>query len=282
MISTATKSLGKGFRRWQRLGPSRQCHRCPRGRVDGTQRLCRCRRQSPTTRTVDASVVVPARDEGARIERTLDSLAAQRFNGSLEVITVASGAETLRVARAHPAVDRVLADARRGGARAARNRGVAGASGMSSCSRTPILSSRRRGFAAITATTPPPEVVGVGGPLRPLENGLRHRACFRVLSDWWYRACWPVGFVQQPGCNCSVRRTTFEAIGGFDDSLGYLEDTDLSLRLRRGDRRVRPYLPVDTSTRRQERVGYGRLCWTYFIGYLEYALPGLSPTREYF
>ncbi|MFB1062496.1 glycosyltransferase family 2 protein [Natrinema sp. H-ect4] len=234
-------------------------------------------------RTVDASVVVPARDEGARIERTLDSLAAQRFNGSLEVITVASGAETLRVARAHPAVDRVLADDRREGPGAARNRGVAGASGdvlLFTDADTVVPPSWVRRHYRHYAT---PEVVGVGGPLRPLENGLRHRACFRVLSDWWYRACWPVGFVQQPGCNCSVRRTTFEAIGGFDDSLGYLEDTDLSLRLRReGTVAYDHTCPVDTSTRRQERVGYGRLCWTYLVGYLEYALPGLSPTREYF
>ncbi len=128
-----------------------------------------------------------------------------------------------------------------------------------------------------------PSVRGVGGPLRPLEDGLRHRACFHVLSDWWYRACWPVGFVQQPGPNCSVRRTAFERIGGFDESLRFLEDTDLSLRLHRDGTVVDDHTcPVATSTRRQQRVGYGRLFATYLLGYLEYALPGRSPSKPYF
>lgn len=230
-----------------------------------------------------ASVIVPARDEEHRLERTLDSLATQTFDGRLEVIIVASGAKTVRVARAHPAVDRVLVDDHREGPGPARNRGAAVAAGdvlLFTDADTVVSPSWVRRHYRHYAT---PEVVGVGGPLRPLENGFRHRVLFRVLSDWWYRACWPIGFVQQPGCNCSVRRTTFEAIGGFDDSLGYLEDTDLSLRLRReGAVAYDHTCLVDTSARRQKRVGYGRLCWTYLVGYLEYVLPGLSPTRDYF
>ncbi|ELY64531.1 glycosyltransferase [Natrinema versiforme] len=231
----------------------------------------------------DASVVVPAREEGSRLERTLDSLAAQLFNGRLEVIVVASGATTERVARAHPAVDRVLVDDRRAGPGPARNLGAAVAGGevVLFTDADTVVPPRwvRRHYRHYAA----PEVVGVGGPLRPLEGGLRHRALFRVLSDWWYRACWPVGFVQQAGCNCSVRRTAFETIGGFDDDLRFLEDTDLSLRLAREGPVVYDHTcPVETSARRQGRVGYARLFWTYLVGYLEYALPGSSPTRDYF
>lgn len=231
----------------------------------------------------EVTVVVPARDDGQRLERTLESLAAQTFAGRFEVIVVASGAKTVAVARGHSIVDRVLRDGRDAGPGPARNRGAAAADGdillFTDADTVVPPSWVRRHYRHYTAS----EVVGVGGPLRPLEDSLRHRALFRVLSDWWYRACWPAGFVQQPGCNCSVRRSAFEAIGGFDGSLGYLEDTDLSLRLRRAGTVVFDHTcPVETSARRQERAGYGPLFWTYLVGYLEYALPGRSPSREYF
>ncbi|SEP89658.1 glycosyltransferase [Natrinema salaciae] len=232
---------------------------------------------------LDASVVVPARDEEPRLERTLDSLAAQAYDGRLEVIIVATGTETARVARAHPTVDRALIDDRGAGPGPARNRGAAAAGGdvlLFTDADTVVPPSWVRRHCRHYAAG---DVVGVGGPLRPLEDGVRHRVLFRLLSDWWYRVSWPVGFVQQPGCNCSVRRTAFDAVGGFDDSLGFLEDTDLSLRLRREGAVVYDRAcPVDTSARRQERVGYGSLFWTYLVGYLAYAVPGRSPSRDYF
>ncbi|MFP8957958.1 glycosyltransferase [Natrialbaceae archaeon A-CW3] len=129
------------------------------------------------------------------------------------------------------------------------------------------------------------DVVGVGGPLDPLEAGLRHRVCFRFLSDWWYRVSWPLGFVQQPGPNCSVRRVAFERCGGFDESLAFLEDTDLSLRLRRdGDGEIvyDSGCRVETSVRRQEREGYGGLFLTYARGYLAYFVPGMTTPVDYF
>ena len=232
---------------------------------------------------VDASVVVPARGEGSRLERTLDSLVAQTFDGRFEVVVVASGTRTVAVARAHPVVDRVLIDDSREGPGRARNRGVAAASGdvlLFTDADTVVPPTWVRRHRRQYAT---PAVVGVGGPLRPLSDDLRHRALFRLLSDWWYRVSWPVGFVQQPGPNCSVRRSAFEAVGGFDESLPFLEDTDLSLRLREAGPVVYdPECPVRTSVRRHERTGYLRLFLVYLVGYLEYALPGRSPTREYF
>ncbi len=231
----------------------------------------------------DASVVVPAHDEGDRLDRTLDALAAQRFDGRLEVIVVASGETTVTVARERSVVDRVLVDDCGAGPGPARNRGATAADGdvvLFTDADTVVPPTWVRRHWRHYAT---PEVVGVGGPLRPLESDVRHRVSFRVLSDWWYRACWPVGFVQQPGPNCSVRRTAFEAVDGFDESLGFLEDTDLSLRLAREGTVVYDHTcPVETSARRQERVGYARLFLCYLAGYLEYAAPGRSPTRDHF
>lgn len=229
-----------------------------------------------------ASVVVPAREEG-HLERTLDSLADQVFDGSLEVVVVANGPATLAAAREHSITDRVLVDERENGPGTARNRGAAVTTGellLFTDADTVVppewVRRHRRHYAT-------PSVVGVGGPFRPLTDAIRHRALFRVLSDWWYRVSWPVGFVQQPGCNCSVRRSAFEAIDGFDESLSFLEDTDLSLRLREEGQVVYDHTcPVETSARRQREEGYLPLFLAYCVGYLEYVIPGLSPTRAHF
>lgn len=229
-----------------------------------------------------ASVIVPAREE-RRVERTLDSLAAQDCAIAYEVIVVAADEPTLDRARAHPAVDRAIVDGVGDGPGRARNLGAAAADGdllaftdADTVVPRAWLRRHRRHYANQA-------VVGVGGPLRPLEGDWRHRVAFRLLSDWWYRASWPIGFVQQPGCNCSVRRETFEAIGGFDESLSFVEDTDLSLRLKRDGLVVYDHrCPVATSARRQEREGYLPLFLAYAKGYLEYVQPGRKPTRDHF
>lgn len=230
-----------------------------------------------------ASVIVPARDEGDLLARTLDSLAAQCGAIAYEVIVVAAGDDgTIAAARDHPATDRVVVDDRRDGAGRARNAGAAVADGdllLFTDADTVVPPSWVRRHRRHYANA---EVAGVGGPMRPLEGGVRHRIAFRVLSDWWYRLSWPVGFVQQPGCNCSVRREAFEAIGGFDESLPFVEDTELSLRL--ADRGTVVYdrrCPVWTSARRQAAEGYGSLFFAYLIGYVECFLLGRTPSREY-
>ncbi|MFP9060484.1 glycosyltransferase [Natrialbaceae archaeon A-chndr2] len=242
----------------------------------------------------DVSVIIPAKGEGCRLEHTLDSIDEQQFVGAVEVIVVACGDATIEVAKRHAVVDCALeetepastgtaTDATERGPGQARNRGVRTATGN-------ILL-----FTDADTVVPPtwiqdhyrhyltPSVVGVGGPLEPLGCQLRHRLCFRVLSDWWYRVSWPVGFVQQPGPNCSVRRSAFEKVDGFDESLPFLEDTDLSLRLRSAGVLVYDRTcPVRTATRRQRRVGYLGLFITYLFGYLAYFCPGLSPADSYF
>ncbi|GAB3028241.1 glycosyltransferase family 2 protein [Natronobiforma cellulositropha] len=235
---------------------------------------------------VTVSVVVPAREEADSLAPTLDSLAAQRLpdGWTLEVIVVACGDDgTLEVARDHPAADRVLEDDVRTGAGPARNQGAAVARGDVLAFTDADTVVAPWWVRAHTSHYADPQVVGVGGPLRPLEGGLVDRLLFRVLSDLWYRVSWSVGFVQQSGNNCSVRREAFEAVAGFDESLAFLEDTDLSMRLRERGRVVyEPRVPVWTSVRRQHREGYGGLFLAYAVAYCSYALVGTVPDVGYF
>ncbi|MFC7231311.1 glycosyltransferase [Saliphagus sp. GCM10025308] len=116
---------------------------------------------------VSASVVVPAKAEGVRLEATLDSLSAQRFDGDLEVVVVANGAETIAVARGHAVVDRVLRDEFGSRSEESRNGAEKTAPGPpthetavrderpATCSVSPTQtpSFRRRGYATTAVTT---------------------------------------------------------------------------------------------------------------------------------
>lgn len=231
---------------------------------------------------VIVSVIVPSHNDAHRLERTLDSLQNQDVRVAYEVVVVGDR-ESCTVAREHRIVDRVVWDDRSDGPGAARNQGAAVSNGdllLFTDADTVVPSTWIRAHRRHYVTR---EVVCVGGPLRPLEGGIRHRLLFRLLSDWWYRVSWPVGFVQVAGPNCSVRREAFEAVGGFDESLAFLEDTDLSLRLSAEGLIVYDHtVPVRTSVRRQASEGYLRLFFAYFRGYLEYVLPGRSPSRKHF
>lgn len=228
---------------------------------------------------MDAAVVIPAYNERSRIGRTLDALREQPAT----VVVVAGGEDgTVERARDHPATDVVLEDEAEDGPAAARNQGARAAAADVVC------------FTDADTVVPPgwvdrhrahyhrPEVVGVGGPLRPLDGGLSDRLMFRVLSDYWYRVSWPVGFVQASANNCSYRREPFLEAGGFDADLGFIEDTDASLRMRHvGEMVYDPLSYVHTSPRRQHDEGYLGLFTTYARGYLRYAL-GRDPGKGYF
>jgi GT2 family glycosyltransferase len=221
---------------------------------------------------VDAAVVIPAYDEPDHIVRALNGLEGQTD----ELLVVAADDATAAAAQNHPATDRVLEGPGEGPG-TARNRGAGAVDAEVVC------------FTDADTVVPPgwvarhrshyhdPSVVGVGGPLCPLDGSLRDAVLFRLFSDYWYRLTWPLGFVQASTNNCSYRREPFLRAGGFDESLSFIEDTDASLRMARRGRMVYDrHIAARTSVRRQTEEGYLGVFLTYLLGYVRYAL-GYDP-----
>jgi glycosyltransferase involved in cell wall biosynthesis len=228
---------------------------------------------------MDTAVVVPAYNEADRIATALEAFVDQ----DATVVVVVGGSDgTETVAREHPGADLVVEDEAENGPAAARNQGARLVDAEVVCFTDadtvvgPEWVSRHRRHYEDEA------VVGVGGPLRPYDGMRFDRVMFKLLSDWWYRGAWAVGFVQASGNNCSYRRGPFLAAGGFDEEMPFIEDTECSLRMNdRGRMVFDAEAWVETSVRRQREQGYASLFLTYARGYLGLAR-GRTTDPDYF
>jgi len=228
---------------------------------------------------MDVAVVVPAYNEAERIRTALDPLVDQ---DATVIVVVGGDDDTAELAREHRGADVVVDDEAEDGPAAARNQGARIADAEVVCftdADTVVGPDWVRRHARHYEDE---AVVGVGGPLRTHDGTRFDDVMFKVLSDWWYRVSWPVGFVQASGNNCSYRRAAFAEAGGFDEELAFIEDTECSLRMNdRGKMVYDPEAWVRTSVRRQREEGYARLFVTYANGYAKLAL-GRTGDADYF
>jgi len=155
----------------------------------------------------DVSVVIPARDAEALLGLTLDALAAQDFDGEVEIIVVDNGSRDATAALAEARGVRVLRRARGDGPGAARNDGAAAASADvlaftdSDCEPSPGWLA-----AAVEALRGADIVLGPVAPVRvpaPLDRTVQ------ILED--------TGLFET--ANLVVRRATFVQAGGFPAGL---------------------------------------------------------------
>jgi glycosyltransferase involved in cell wall biosynthesis len=177
-----------------------------------------------------ASVIVPARDAESTLPRALEALARQDLEGDYEVIVVDDGSRdtTAELARAAPGPVTVIEQEASGPA-AARNRGVAAASGrvLAFCDADcfPSPGWLAAGTAALESADlvqgkvlPDPTV-----PLGPFDRTL------------W--VTYEAGLYET--ANLFVTRETFDRVGGFEEWLnveigkGMFEDTWFGWRARR-------------------------------------------------
>jgi cellulose synthase/poly-beta-1,6-N-acetylglucosamine synthase-like glycosyltransferase len=188
---------------------------------------------------VKVSVVVPARNEEARIGACLDSLLRQDYPRDAYEVIVVDDASTDRTAEV--AADFGVRVLRCGGApsssgTAARNVGVACARGEvvaftdADCVAEPDwLRKLVAPFRDLTVGVCGGDVVGAGGSL--VTRYLERSGAFR-LESLWRAQPWPI-FVT---ANVAYRKTVFQVLGGFDPSLNAASDLEMTWRVARDGR----------------------------------------------
>ena len=193
-----------------------------------------------------ASVVVPTHRGADRLPALLGALAAQQVDQPVEVVVVLDGpdAATEDVLAAAPE-DLPLVVVRRpapGGVAAAMNAGIAAAHGrvVIRCDDdlTPAPDMVARHLAHHVGRDP----VGVIGPtLDELPDSPYARAFGRAASARSVAAVVAATADERWrhwAAHCSVRRDVLLAVGGYDESFRYREDSELGLRLHRHGVRI--------------------------------------------
>lgn len=207
-------------------------------------------------RVPTVAVVVPVRDRPRELAACLASLEALRYPRELlEVVVVDDGSAT---PVAVPGGVRLVRLPRSRGPAAARNAGARAASSEllafldSDCLADPGW------LEALAPELQDPEVAAAGGRVAPAaeRSWLERYEAVRSPLDLGparagARPGRPVSYLVT--ANLVVRRTDFEAIGGFDDRLRWGEDVDLCWRLHEAGRRL-VYQPAGR-VRHRHRAG---------------------------
>lgn len=210
------------------------------------------------------SIIVPALDEAAGIQATLQGLAPLRQRGH-EVVVVDGGSSDETAALAAPAADRVIS-ASRGRARQ-MNAGAGVATGealvfLHADTRLPLEADRLIGQALERRSWGRFDV--------RIEGGLA-LALVAFLMNWRSR----LTGIATGDQAIFARRAAFESIGGFPD-LPLMEDIEISARLKKLSAPACIRERAVTSARRWERHGVLRtifLMWRLRLAYFFGARP---------
>ena len=202
------------------------------------------------------SVIIPAADEEAYLERALESCRRQSYP-HIETIVAVNGAtdRTPAIARAH--ADKVIMRNARCGAAAARNLGAAGAAGDIFLF-LDADSELAPNVAAEVVRQSTPETFGTVLGL-PDSDRLRYRLFF-ALKNTCHRLDLYHGSL---GGVLFCHRDIYHRIGGYDPEMIIDEHYDFSRRARRAGAK---YLlltdcSASTSMRRFERDGTAAMLW---------------------
>lgn len=223
------------------------------------------------------TVVIPVRDGAAVLGGCLDALAAQQGAPPFEVVVVDNGSRdaTAALARAHPVVDRVVCEPRRG-SYAARNAGIAAA-------RAPVLAFTdadcrprpqwlRHGTAALAGADLVGGEVTAAASERPTTWERYDRATYldqgRAVRDEGYAAT----------ANLLVRACVLQAVGPFDPALRSSGDLEWGRRATGAGHRLvhAPDAVVEHLPRRGLRDTW-RLHRRLGAGWRDLARAGLRP-----
>ena len=184
------------------------------------------------------SVVIPCFNAAATLPAQLTALSAQQWSGDWEVIIADNGSDDDSRAVAASYRGRVpglrvvdASDAR--GAAHARNRGARESCGdaIAFCDADDQVGA---GWVAAIGDALARECfVASRMDYTQLNRGLLGGGMSRAQEQGLQRIGYPPYWLHAGGSGLGVRRTVHEQVGGFDESLPFLEDTDYCFRIQR-------------------------------------------------
>jgi glycosyltransferase involved in cell wall biosynthesis len=230
------------------------------------------------------SVVIPALNEAVSIAACLEALKHQRNAPNYQVIVVDNGStdETAAVARSYGA--EVIVEGRRGIARARQTGFRASISPLIATTDADSLVPTTWLATLVSHFEANYGLVGLGGPVTyPFDDPRLRQLMAQLLTNLFLLdQSFHGGKAHLVGANFAVRRTAFEAIGGFRTDLQVGEDTDLTHRLHEeGSVLFVPELVVVTSNRRLKQTGPAAI-WHYLRTYLNSTEPSFVLQRRIF
>jgi glycosyltransferase involved in cell wall biosynthesis len=213
------------------------------------------------------SVIIAAYNEEAFIGRCLESIKNQTFK-DFEILVIDGNSKDKTVEIVRRYTDKIFYS-NKGSPGPARNVGVNNCSGdiVAFTDADTVVDSHW--LERMDLAFKDPKVVGVGGILRPLDARLLDKIMFKINSDWFYRFTALFGFYQFGTPNCAYRKEPYLKLGGFNEQLSFIEDTDLSIRMTKmGKMKVDKNMIVYNSARRFQQEGYTKIFIRYIKGYI--------------
>lgn len=210
------------------------------------------------------SVIVPAFNEERFLARTLASLTDQTFHG-YELLVVDNGSTDATAAIARRFADRVILETRRGYMNAAA-RGAAESTGelLTFCD-ADTLYPRTWLARMVRAFARNPAASAVYGSCRSHDASPIMNRVNGFFFTQWLRVSRLLGLDNTSGFNLVIRRSAFEAVGGYDRRFAKAgPDVELGRRLSRvGPIVFRADIRVEASARRFRQGGVLSTLWMF-------------------
>ncbi|HEX9006644.1 MAG TPA: glycosyltransferase [Bacteroidota bacterium] len=237
---------------------------------------------------VRISVVVPTLNEEKLLGRMLGQFTPELCaRHALEVIVSDGGSAdaTLEIARRHAVTLLENSDGGRQTISLGRNLGAAVAQGavLVFLNADTLLDDRERFFARIGEMQADPALVALTCSVNvfPWERRRSDR-WFHGFFNWLFSMMNSVGMAMGRGECHVIRKSAFEAVGGYSASIAAGEDYDLFRRLGSiGKVRFLKDLTVYESPRRYRQYGYGKVMASWFVNFLWVSLLHRSVAQEW-
>lgn len=226
------------------------------------------------------SVVIPAKNEEDDIKNCLKSLKVQTYKDfDVWIMDAHSTDKTAAIAREYTK-NVITTDAKFPGQ--ARNEGVKKSNAEIIAFIDADTLAPKEWLERIAKNFSERNIVALGGVLKPSNPRLLDKVMFKINSDWWYRFTAFFGFYQLGTPNCAYKREVFLKVGGFNEDMSMLEDTELSIRISRyGKIFIDKNLYTLNSVRRFRQEGYISVFVRYLIAYTNMFLGRKVKSRHF-